>query len=79
MASAINIGGTADQTLIRGAEKIAEKEYVFTKPKVDRGSAILESAIGSITDGISAIKMKKEQYESLPEDKRSVADFLVRV
>lgn len=63
MASAINIGGTADQTLIRGAEKIAEKEYVFTKPKVDRGSAILESAIGSITDGISAIKMKKEQLE----------------
>jgi len=63
MASAINIGGTADRTLIRGAEKIAEKEYVFTKPKVDRGSAILESAIGSITDGISAIKMKKEQLE----------------
>ena len=25
------------------------------------------------------LKMKKEQYESLPEDKRSVADFLVRV
>jgi len=63
MASAINIGGTADRTLIRGAEKIAEKEYVFTKPKVDRGSAMLESTIGSITDGISAIKMKKEQLE----------------
>ncbi len=63
MASAINIGGTADQTLIRGAEKIAKKEYVFTKPKVDRGSAVLESAISSISSGIGAIKMKKEQLE----------------
>jgi hypothetical protein len=63
MASAINIGGTADQTLIRGAEKIAKKEYVFTKPKVDRGAAVIKSVADSIAGGMSAIKMKKEQLE----------------
>ena len=63
MASAINIGGTADQTLIRGAEKIAKKEYVFTKPKVDRGAAVIKSVADSIASGMGAIKMKKEQLE----------------
>lgn len=63
MASAINIGGSADQTLIRGAEKIAKKEYVFTKPKVDRGAAVIKSVADSIASGMGAIKMKKEQLE----------------
>lgn len=60
---AINIGGTADAELIRGARHIARQKYQYIPPPVDKTSAIASSAVGSIVDAMGIIKKKKEQLE----------------
>ena len=72
---AINLGGTADITLVQGARALAREKHRVIEEPVDRTGAIVGSAIGSIADAVLSIKKKKEQLEI--EHEKQLESFVV--
>jgi len=69
----INLGGSVDKDLVRGAREISRHKYHDPGVKVDRTSAIVGSSVGAVADAALTIFNKKESLEA--EHEKRISEF----
>ena len=73
MAESINLGGSIDTELVRGARELSKQKYDYTEAPLDPTSEIVKSFAGSMESVVKDIFKKKENLEA--EHEKRVGTF----